>query len=106
MFFRSPLAPPAASIGAWVGPPSVRWERAPGPEAAAGCSGRLYPPCSAIPASCGSTLSAMSTPKRGLEAADVFGLLGALIQAVIVGVGALLIVVGLLYGVTSWIAGL
>ena len=48
----------------------------------------------------------MTTPKRGLEAADVFGLLGALIQAVIVGVGALLIVVGLLYGVTSWIAGL
>ena len=34
------------------------------------------------------------------------GLLGALVQAVIVGLGALLIVVGLLYGVTSWIAGL
>lgn len=44
----------------------------------------------------------MTTPKRGLEAADVFGLLGALIQAAIVGTGGLLIVLGL----ASWIAEL
>lgn len=47
----------------------------------------------------------MTTPKRALVA-DVFDLLGALIQAVIVGLGALLIAVGLLYGATSWIADL
>lgn len=41
----------------------------------------------------------MPTPKRDLMA-DVFDLLGALVQAVIVGVGALVIVIGL----TSWIA--
>jgi hypothetical protein len=44
----------------------------------------------------------MSTPKRGLQAADVFDLLGALVQAAIVGLGALVIVVGL----AMWIAGL
>ena len=43
----------------------------------------------------------MTTPKRDLMA-DVFDLTGALIQAVIVGGGALLIVVGL----AMWIAEL
>ena len=48
----------------------------------------------------------MTTPKRGLQVADVFDMLGALIQAVIVGGGVLLIAVGLLYGLTGWILGL
>ena len=47
-----------------------------------------------------------SKRKRGLQLADVFDLLGALIQAVIVGIGALLIVVALLHGVTGWILDL
>ena len=43
----------------------------------------------------------MTTPKRDLMA-DVFDLAGALIQAVVVGGGALLIVLGL----AMWIADL
>lgn len=47
----------------------------------------------------------MTTPKR-TPVADAFDLLGAVVQAVIVGGGALLIVIVLVHGVAGWILDL